>query len=134
VARELRYRNGVCRWGAFYVDVPRTHTVVEAHEATVYSLRPEQVHQHFASLVDGAVAASEAAVTGYVRMHIQRQLAAARATIAEYGERCAGDAWPRRLGPAASAAGGSSVPLLRHMGQGSTGLGQNPAGTTAAAG
>jgi hypothetical protein len=41
--RELRYRNSVCRWGAFYVDVPHSRTVVESYSATVYKLQPEQV-------------------------------------------------------------------------------------------
>jgi hypothetical protein len=42
---------------------------------------------HFISLVDSAVGASEAAVTGYVRHYIQQQLAQARGTVQEYGER-----------------------------------------------
>jgi hypothetical protein len=66
-----------------------------------------QVREHFISLVDSAVSASEAAVTGYVRRYIQQQLAQARHTVKEYGER-----WAARLKQLCSAASLALLPLM----------------------
>ena len=37
----------LCRWGGYWVDVPRTRTVVETYSATVYCLRPDEIANHF---------------------------------------------------------------------------------------
>jgi hypothetical protein len=40
---ERRYRDGLCRWGGYYVAVPRTRTVVETYHITMYTLAPNEV-------------------------------------------------------------------------------------------
>eukprot|EP00198_Chlamydomonas_reinhardtii_P007707 XP_001697044.1 predicted protein [Chlamydomonas reinhardtii] len=80
----------LCRWGGYWVDVPRTRTVVETYSATVYCLRPDEIANHFIGLVDGAVSASEAALGAYVAALVEAQLAAARERIREYGDRYLG--------------------------------------------
>ncbi len=37
----------LCRWGGYWVEVPRTRTVVETYTATVYALQPEEIQNHF---------------------------------------------------------------------------------------
>ncbi|EFJ51098.1 hypothetical protein VOLCADRAFT_103740 [Volvox carteri f. nagariensis] len=77
----------LCRWGGYWVEVPRTRTVVETYTATVYSLRPDEIANHFIGLVDGAVTASEQALGAYVGTMVERQLAAAKERIRDYGDR-----------------------------------------------
>ncbi|GLI58627.1 hypothetical protein VaNZ11_000362 [Volvox africanus] len=90
VFRQQQGPQSLCRWGGYWVDVPRTRTVVETYTATVYSLKPDEITYHFVGLVDGAVAASEQALEAYVGALIERQLEAARQQIRDYGDRYLG--------------------------------------------
>ncbi|GIL46881.1 hypothetical protein Vafri_3748 [Volvox africanus] len=90
VFRQQQGPQSLCRWGGYWVDVPRTRTVVETYTATVYSLKPDEITYHFVGLVDGAVTASEQALEAYVGALIERQLEAARQQIREYGNRYLG--------------------------------------------
>ncbi|GFR43890.1 hypothetical protein Agub_g5019, partial [Astrephomene gubernaculifera] len=88
--RVLRHPPGppsLCRWGGYWVEVPRSRTVVETYTATVYSLKPDEIANHFIGLVDSAVTASEQALGSYVGALVEQQLAAARERIREYGDR-----------------------------------------------
>ncbi|GLC43094.1 hypothetical protein PLESTB_000863800 [Pleodorina starrii] len=87
VFRQPQGPPSLCRWGGYWVDVPRTRTVVETYTATVYSLRPDEIANHFIGLVDGAVTASERALASYVEALVERQLAAAKERIRDYGDR-----------------------------------------------
>ncbi|KXZ53106.1 hypothetical protein GPECTOR_8g96 [Gonium pectorale] len=91
--RVLRQPSGppsLCRWGGYWEDVPRTRTVVETYTATVYSLQPDEIANHFIGLVDGAVTASERALGSYVGEMVERQLSAARERLRDYGDRYLG--------------------------------------------
>ncbi|KAG2498988.1 hypothetical protein HYH03_003174 [Edaphochlamys debaryana] len=77
----------LCRWGNYWVDVPRTRTVVETYTATVYCLKPDELANHFIGMVDGAISASERALGSHVGTMVERQLAAARERVRDYGDR-----------------------------------------------
>jgi hypothetical protein len=47
VFRQPQGPPSLCRWGGYWVDVPRTRTVVETYTATVFSLRPDEIANHF---------------------------------------------------------------------------------------
>ncbi|GIL70787.1 hypothetical protein Vretimale_3881 [Volvox reticuliferus] len=87
VFRHHQGPQSLCRWGGYWVEEPRTRTVVETYTATVYSLKPGEIENHFIGLVDRAVAASEHALETYVGAVVERQLEAAKQQIRDYGDR-----------------------------------------------
>lgn len=85
--RVLRFGGGLCRLGTYWEDVPRTRTVVETYNVTVYQLKPEAVKAYFIELVDTAINNSQKSLRSYVQQFINMQLQTARSKLEDYSDR-----------------------------------------------
>ena len=73
--------------GQYWVQVPRRRQVVETYTNITYTLSPEGVRGFFMEMVERAISNTEAALAGYVRAYVERQVEAGRRAIEEYSQR-----------------------------------------------